>query len=64
MWLAKADRYLAEAQMYAEATNADMLLADRFRTEGLERLAEFHAIMKNKAEYRRRIASVPVHQPA
>ena len=64
MWLAKADRYLAEAQMYAEATNADTLLADRFRTEGLERLAEFHAIMKNKAEYRRRIASVPVHQPA
>ena len=41
----------------------DMLLSDRFRAEAQIRLNEFHDILKSKAEYRKRVVSVPVRQP-
>jgi len=62
--IAEINSHLAEASQWAEAVNGDMVLADRFRTEGLARLNEFHNILRNKAEYRKRISSVPVRQPA
>jgi len=61
---ALADGFFREAQMRAETVNGNLVLADRFRTEGLTRLNEFHRIMKNKAEYRKRTSSTPVQQPA
>jgi len=61
---ALADGFFREAQMRAETVNGNLVLADRFRTEGLTRLNEFHRIMKNKAEYRKRTSSTPVKQPA
>lgn len=60
--LQRIDRYIQEAAMYAEIANGDLVLADRFRTEGLNRINEFHAILKNKAEYRKRISTVAVQQ--
>jgi len=62
--LQRIDRYLAEAGIYSEAANGDLVLSDRFRTEGLNRLNEFHQILKSKAEYRRRTSSIPLKQPA
>ena len=62
--IAEIDRHLAEAAHYETAANQDLLLADRFRAEGLTRLNEFHQIMRNKAEYRKRVSSVSVRQPA
>jgi len=62
--IADVDRYLAEAAQYKEAVNVDMLLSDRFRVEGQSRLDEFHGLLKSRAEYRKRVASVPVRQPA
>ena len=62
--IGQIDRYLAEAAQYKEAVNVDMLLSDRFRVEGQSRLDEFHGLLKSRAEYRKRVASVPVRQPA
>ncbi len=56
--------HLEEAAQYQQLAGADMLLADRFRTEGTARLDEFRAILKDKTEYRKRVSSTPVHQPA
>jgi len=60
--LQRIDRYLQEAAMYAEAANGDLVLADRFRTEGINRINEFHAVLRNKAEYRKRVSSVALRQ--
>ena len=59
-----AQGFLQEAQMRAETVNGNLVLADRFRGEGLTRLNEFHAIMRDKAQYRKRVSSVGVKQPA
>lgn len=56
--------FLSEAQMRVEAVNGNLVLADRFRAEGLNRLTEFHQILKSKAEYRKRVVSTPVKQPS
>ncbi len=62
--ITQIDRYIAEAAQFQEIANTDMVLSDRFRAEGQIRLAEFHAILSSKAEYRKRVVSVPVRQPA
>ena len=62
--IAEIDRYLAEATQFQETANLSMALSDRFRLEGQSRLSEFLRILSNKAEYRKRVASVPVRQPA
>ncbi len=62
--IAEINSHLAEAGQWTETVNGDLVLADRFRAEGLTRLNEFHQIMRNKAEYRKRVSSVPVKQPA
>jgi len=59
-----ANGFINEAQMRAEAVNGNLVLADRFRTEAINRLNEFHAILRNKAESRRRTSSIPTRQPA
>lgn len=59
-----AQGFVAEAQLRAESVNGNLVLSDRFRTEGLNRLAEFHQILKSKAEYRKRVVSTSVKQPA
>ena len=61
--ISRLDRYIAEAAQHQETANIDMLLSDRFRAEAQIRLIEFHDILKSKAEYRKRVVSVPVRQP-
>lgn len=63
-YLTELSGYLATAAQYAEAVAGDLTLSDRFRAEGLERRNEFWAILKDKAEYRKRMVSIPVRQPA
>ncbi len=63
-YLTEIEQYLNEARLYAEAINADLVLADRFRTDAIERLNEFYSILKSKAEYRKRLSRVALHQPA
>jgi len=62
--VAEIQAHLMEVQQWAEAVNGDLVLADRFRAEGLSRLNEFHNILRNKAEVRRRTSSIPTRQPA
>ena len=62
-WIGMMDRLLAEAAQYQEVVVNDMLLSDRFRAEAQIRLNEFHDILRSKAEYRKRVVSVPVRQP-
>ena len=59
-----ASQFMSEARMRAESVNGNLVLSDRFRTEGLSRLNEFHSILRNKAEARRRTSSVSTKQPA
>mgnify|MGYP001558151698 CR=1 FL=1 len=62
--ISEIDRYLNEAQAYETAATADLTLADRFRAEASIKLAEFHTILKDKGEYRRRTSSASLKQPA
>ena len=59
-----AQGFIQEAQLRAEAVNGNLVLSDRYRTEGLNRLNEFHAILRTRSEYAKRMSSVPVRQPA
>ena len=61
--IAELDGYISTATGFQENANIDMLLSDRFRAEAQMRLNEFHDILKSKAEYRKRVVSVPVTQP-
>lgn len=63
MRLGMMDRILEEAARYKDAADTDLVLSDRFRAEGQIRLAEFHRILESRAEYRKRVVSVPVRQP-
>lgn len=51
------------AQLYASKAENGLLLADRYRAEAINRLVEFHDLLKSKAEYRKRIVDVSVRQP-
>ena len=62
--MGQMDRYLTEARQYQDGAGTDMLLADRFRAEALERFNEFYGILKNRAEYRKRVSTTAVTQPA
>lgn len=63
-YIDKADAWNGEAQ--SRIANAGMYLeiAMRWRQEGLERRNEFWSILRDKSEYRKRISSTPVRQPA
>ena len=56
--------YLAEASQYSDAVANNMLLSDRFRAEGNNRLTEFRELLKSRAEYRRNVVDIPARQPA
>lgn len=62
--LSEIDRHLAEAAQYQEVVANGLLQADRFRVEGQIRMAQFNSILANRAEYRKRMGSIPVTQPA
>ena len=62
--IAQIDRYLAEAAQYQEVVANDMLLSDRFRAEAQIRMNEFNRLLDSKSEYRKRMVSIPVRQPA
>jgi hypothetical protein len=62
--LYQIDRYLAEAGLYQNAAEGCMILADRFRAESSTRQSEFYRILNTKAEYRKRVVTVPGRQPA
>jgi len=61
--LGEANTYLAEAAQYQETAAADLVLSDRFRAEAQIRYADFQERLRSKAEYRKRVVSVPVTQP-
>lgn len=50
-YAAQIDGYLAEAEQYQRAVNNDLLLADRFRAEGIERRNEAWAIWGAAPQY-------------
>lgn len=60
--VSRLNGYLGEAAQYAGLASSDRELADRFKAEGIERRNEFWSILRDKAEYRRRVSSTPVRQ--
>jgi len=62
--LEEISQHLQEAGQWAETVNGDLVLSDRFRAEGLARLNEYEAKLRNKSEYRKRTSSVSTKQPA
>ena len=58
-----AQDFLNEANQYQSVANIAMLIADRYRTEAQLRMQEFNQLLDARAEYRRRVVSVPVIQP-
>jgi hypothetical protein len=63
-YLQEIAAYLEEASRYADIVNGDLVMSDRFRTEGMSRMDEFLTVLKSKSEWRRKVAGVPVSQPA
>lgn len=63
-YTAIAGNFIGEATRYQEAAGTNLVLADRLRGEAEIRLAEFHTILDNKAEYRKRVGGASVKQPA
>ena len=64
MYLGQIQQYLAEATQYQEAAGLSLLLADRLRNEAQSRLNDFRTVLSSKAEYRKRVSSTNVRQPA
>lgn len=56
-WIGEAGNRIGNAAQYLE-------IANRLRTEAIEKRNEFWSILKDKAEYRKRVSSTPVKQPA
>ena len=63
-WNRMADTFVAEANSRISNVQSYLQVAERFRTEAIERRNEFHSILRDKSEYRKRVSSVPVRQPA
>lgn len=62
--LGEISMHLQEANQWAETVQGDIVLSDRFRTEGQARLNEFEAKLRSKNEYRKRTSTVSTKQPA
>jgi len=56
------DRFTGEADRYLATAQSNLQLADRFMAAAMERRNEFWSILKDKAEYRRRVSSVALQQ--
>lgn len=56
--------YLEEGSRLADAVNGDLVISDRFRTEGLNRMNDFQATLKAKTEWRRKVSRVALTQPS
>jgi len=70
-FLVEASRYVDKANVWnSEAANRlanaglSLEVANRWKLEGLERRNEFWSILRDKSEYRKRVSSTPVKQPA
>lgn len=63
-WMRMGETFIGEAQSRISNVGQYLTVADRFRAEGLERRNEFWSILRDKAEYRKRMVSIPVRQPA
>ena len=61
--LEEINLHLQGANQWAETVQGDIVLSDRFRTEGQARLNEFESKLRNKAEYRKRTSTVSTKQP-
>lgn len=61
--LAQLDRYLATAAQYESKANAAMALADRWRTEAIERRSEFWSILRDRTEIQREQSITSRRQP-
>lgn len=62
--LEEIGQHLQEAAQWGESVQGDLVLSDRYRTEGQARLNEFEYKLRNKMEYRKRTATVSLRQPA
>ncbi len=61
--IAQMDRYLAEADQYRGAANADLLLADKFKDEAIERRNEAWAIWRDAPHFIPNLSSASARQP-
>lgn len=62
--ITQSQTYLVQIEKYQETAGANLVIADRYRAEAQSRLNEFRATLASKAEYRKRVVSVSVRQPA
>ena len=63
-YLDKADAWIGEAVNRIGNAGQYLEIANRLRTEAIEKRNEFWSILKDKAEYRKRTSSTPLKQPA
>ncbi len=61
--LAQVDRYLTEAAQYERAAGADIILADLFRREAIERRNEAWGIWRDRGQYIGDTSTVALRQP-
>lgn len=62
--VAEIQTHLTEARQWAETVNGDLVVSDRFRTEGLSRLNEFQRVLRIESAHRKQTSSVGTKQPA
>lgn len=60
--ISEMDRHLSEANQYQIASGTDLTLADRFRTEAIERRNEAWTVWRSAPDYIPNISSSPVRQ--
>jgi hypothetical protein len=60
--IAQIESYISESQRYVEIANTDILLADKFRTEAIERRDEVWSIWRDKDQFIGYIATGTVRQ--
>lgn len=63
-YLDKADAWIGEAVNRVGNAGQYLEIANRLRAEAIEKRNEFWSILRDKAEYRKRVSSTPVRQPA
>ncbi len=61
--VAEIQTHLTEARQWAETVNGDLVVSDRFRTEGLSRLNEFQRVLRVESAHRKQTSSIPNRQP-
>ena len=61
--ISEIDRYIEEAARYTDSANVSMLLADKFRTDGIEKRNEAWSIWSDKKALTGKLADITNRQP-